>query len=106
MVQTVKWIMFLLAFVLPIVTGWADGYLRDNYVRDEYSRTLMVRAGFIVNIGWLVLLYIVWLVAGLKESTNKYRFLLVYHLAVPVFAIVWVLFVFIMALFFGGWNDN
>lgn len=106
MVKTVKWIMFLLAFVLPIVTGWTDGYLRDNYVRDECLRTLMVRAGFIVNIGWLVLLYIVWLVAGLKESINKYRFLLVYHLAVPVFIVVWVSFVFIMALFFGGWNDN
>lgn len=79
MLNKIKWVMFALAFVLPIVIGWTDGYLRDNYVRDEYFRMLMVRAGFIVNIGWLVLLYIVWLVAGLKESINKYRFLLVYR---------------------------
>ena len=105
MLNKIKWVMFALAFVLPIVIGWTDGYLRDNYVRGEYLRTLMVRAGFIVNIGWLVLLYIVWLVAGLKESINKCRFLLVYHFAALVFAFVWGLFVFVGALSLGGWNE-
>ena len=61
-----QWGKNMVKTVLPIVTGWADGCLRDNYVRDEHFRTLMVRAGFIVNIGWLVLLYIVWHVAGLN----------------------------------------
>lgn len=103
MLMYVKWIMLLLAFALPVATGWGDDYLRENYVKDEYFRMLMTRVVFIVNIVWLVLLYIVWLVAGLRTAANKYRFAVIFHfIQAPVFCILWIVFVFVAAFYLNG----
>lgn len=105
MLKRMNGIVLVMAFVLPIVSGCGDEFLRENYVKDAYYRTLMSHVCFIANIAWLVLLYAVWLRAGLKAAANKYRFVVFYHfIYVPLFLVAWIVYVFFAAFYIGEMN--